>query len=198
MALRNYKALKDFDRKGTPVQAGEELVLSDREGGRLLAVGCVADGRALDPLDPKDSEKIQAAELEYKQEYQSDMKKEKARDDVKQEDLHDEDQNRKALVREATELATAIMAFDGNVPSVKDIEAMSSLPTDQLEAAVEKMRAELEKLRAPGDETPPKDDAPTGQKIAGNQLAGAPVGEVAKEGEAAGPRDATQTRRTNR
>lgn len=140
MALRNFKAIKDFERDGESVKSGEELVLTDREGETRLAAGEVMAGRFLDPADKDDAEKIQVAEEYYSDKYEANMAKEEARDEAKQEELSEEDVHRSELVEEGKQLLTEIANADGREPDREEMEKLSRLPTKDLEKAVAKLR----------------------------------------------------------
>lgn len=140
MALKNFKALKDFERDGVSVKSGEELVLTEREGEKRVKAGEVMDGRFLDPADPKDAEKIEAAEAEYDEKYEANMAKEAARDEAKQEELAEDDEKREALVEEGKQLLTEIANADGEEPNREELEGLSRLETPVLEKRIAELR----------------------------------------------------------
>lgn len=142
MALKNFKALKDFERDGVSVKSGEELVLTEREGEKRMAAGEVMDGRFLDPADPKDAKAIEKAEAEYDEKYEANMAKEAARDEAKQEELAQDDEKREELVEEGEQLIRDLAEADGRDPKQEEIEQLQRLETDVLEKRVVKLRAE--------------------------------------------------------
>lgn len=152
-ALVNCKVVAlDFEYDGVAVQSGTEIVISDREADKLVKNRQVVIGRFLDPADEKDQKAIAEAEAKYKDKYEVAMEKEDARDEAKEDELKEDDEERKTLIEEAQELMTDIAALDGNEPDQEEMQQITRLETPVIKAAVEKLRAEKDKLEG-GEDT---------------------------------------------
>lgn len=104
MVIRHYKALKEFEFDGETVKIGQELILKEREGEKLLKEKKVAVGRMLDPKnDADDAKKVEEAEAKYKAKYENNFAKEKARDEKKEDELIQEDEKAEDEVEDSDE-----------------------------------------------------------------------------------------------
>lgn len=158
MQFFNYKVLKVFSYGGRDLRAGEEIVLSERDGSIRENKGLVTRGRDLDPADEKDKAAIDAAEEAHDAEHAEGVAKDEAREEGKQEELGDDDTKRKALLEEAETLMTSIAEADGKQIDQKALAKIARAETNDIEKHVEELRAEKAKL---DKDEEPEEEKPT-------------------------------------
>jgi len=147
-----YKVTKEVEFDGRTLTLGEEIFLSERDASKLIQDGAVVVGRALDPANKDDADKIKEAEEAHDARYQAGKAKEEARDEQRQEEHKQDDEKRKTLIAEGKQIMKDLADADGKTADKDELAQLERIETPDLEKRVEELRAKKSELESDEEE----------------------------------------------